>query len=601
MFRKWSLSRKIGVGFGTVLVLLAGLAARAFFGIGDIVGDATEVIDGNVVKGVMIEKEIDHLNWANQVGALINDPAVTTLAVQTDPHKCAFGQWYYGTERGAAEELVPGLAAILGRIEDPHARLHASAVHIAAVYTPADLALGGFLRDSKTAHLTWLHQVKDVFLAGEDQLFVQTDPHRCGFGTWLYGDAAVARRDASPEFADIWRQVEAAHRRLHAGALTIQGHFDEGDYDLATMSYYAEVEPAAQQVLKGIDSFIAFQEQDVAGMLQASEIYAAETVPALHEVAGLLGEARDVVAANVMTDAEMLAAARGTRSAVTWLGLAAGLVGIALAVLITRSIVRALNAVMCELNLGAEQVAVASGQVAQASQDMADGASQQASSLEETTATLQELSAMTSQNAGHAGEASRLAGDLRGVAEDGQAAMGRMTEAIGRIKESADQTAQIIKTIDEIAFQTNLLALNAAVEAARAGDAGRGFAVVAEEVRNLAGRSAEAARSTAGLIDQSQANADGGVQVTHGVTATLAQLVDGIEKVGDLVAAVSTATSQQSTGVGEITTAVGHLDQITQNTAANAEESASAAEELSGQARELKHMVDVLARVITSN
>ena len=286
------------------------------------------------------------------------------------------------------------------------------------------------------------------------------------------------------------------------------------------------------------------------------------------------------------------------RVAVLVLSLAAIALGVLLAVWITVSSVRALTRVMNDLATGAEQVAAASGQVAGASSDMAEGATSQASSLEETSATLEELAAMTRRNTSSADEANRLASGLHETAQGGQAAMGRMTAAIGKIKDSADQTAHIIKTIDEIAFQTNLLALNAAVEAARAGDAGKGFAVVAEEVRSLAQRSAAAARNTAELIERSQQDAEGGVKVTREVDAVLAEVVAGVARVSELIDQVTKASGEQADGVEVINGAITRLDHVTQGNAASAEESASASEQLSAQARELNKVVKVLEAIV---
>ena len=232
--------------------------------------------------------------------------------------------------------------------------------------------------------------------------------------------------------------------------------------------------------------------------------------------------------ATISTDVQALTA----RSSVLAVCLAIGglVLGAILALVITRSITRALNHVIQGLKLGAEQTSSASGQVAQASQQMAEGASEQASSLEEVSSSLEEMASMTKQNADNAGQANGMSGKAKAAAEQGNTAMGRMSEAISKIKTSSDQTAKILKTIDEIAFQTNLLALNAAVEAARAGEAGKGFAVVAEEVRNLAQRSAEAARNTASLIEESQKNADHGVAVSTEVGNILGQIVQDVQK-----------------------------------------------------------------------
>ncbi len=178
--------------------------------------------------------------------------------------------------------------------------------------------------------------------------------------------------------------------------------------------------------------------------------------------------------------------------------------------------------------------------------------------------------------------------------------MGRMGSAIGDIKNSSDQTAKIIKTIDEIAFQTNLLALNAAVEAARAGDAGRGFAVVAEEVRNLAQRSAESAKDTNELIESSQEKAELGVKVSGEVEDALSKILSAIVKINELVRSVATASKEQSGGIDQVNMAVSQMDSATQSNAANAEQASSTSEELSAQAQELTAMINDLMNMVGS-
>jgi methyl-accepting chemotaxis protein len=169
--------------------------------------------------------------------------------------------------------------------------------------------------------------------------------------------------------------------------------------------------------------------------------------------------------------------------------------------------------------------------------------------------------------------------------------MQRLSQAMHTIQTSSQETAKIIKSIDEIAFQTNLLALNAAIEAARAGDAGRGFAVVADEVRNLAIRSADAARNTARMIAEAGQNTSTGVSITQEVLAHLAEIGDRVIRVHTVMEDIVTASEQQKLGVEQISNAVGQLNQVTQQTAANSEETASTAEELSGQAASMRTLV----------
>ena len=250
-----------------------------------------------------------------------------------------------------------------------------------------------------------------------------------------------------------------------------------------------------------------------------------------------------------------------------------------------------LDKALQQVAIGAEQVASASVQVSTGGQALSQGASEQASSLEEISSNLQEMSSMTKQNVQNARDAKGVADQARSSADKGVESMSRMSSAINKIKTSSDSTAKIVKTIDEIAFQTNLLALNAAVEAARAGDAGKGFAVVAEEVRNLAMRSAEAAKNTANLIEEAVKNSENGVNINAEVLKNFQDIAEKTNKVSQVVAEIAAASEQQDQGIGEVNKAVEQLNQLTQQNAANAEESASAAEEMSSQSEEMRSMV----------
>lgn len=267
-------------------------------------------------------------------------------------------------------------------------------------------------------------------------------------------------------------------------------------------------------------------------------------------------------------------------------------------VLLSSAITRVLNRIIEGLSGGATQVMAASGQVAQASQQLAEGASEQASGLEEATASISEMASATKQSADNAGLANQMMQDANKLVAQGVQAMNRMSNTINEIKSSAEETAKIIKTVDEIAFQTNLLALNAAVEAARAGEAGKGFAVVAEEVRNLAQRSAEAARSTSTLIIASQNDADTGVSVSSEAAKQLQAIQEYTNKITSLIEENSTASKNQAEGIGQINEVVSQMDKVVQQNAASSEESASAAEQLSAQAQEMNSMVAELVRIV---
>lgn len=250
-----------------------------------------------------------------------------------------------------------------------------------------------------------------------------------------------------------------------------------------------------------------------------------------------------------------------------------------------------LEGALGQVAASAEQVTAASEEITTGSQSLAESASEQASALEEVTASLQELATTSQETSTKATEARGLASSASDAASEGVASMERMSAAMEAIKSSADHTAKIVKTIDEIAFQTNLLALNAAVEAARAGDAGKGFAVVAEEVRNLAMRSAEAARNTAQMIDESVQKAEDGVTLNREALQKFNAINEGVDGVVEVMNHIAVASNQQSDGINQINTAVEEMSRTTQRTAATTEEAASAARELNGQAASMQSMV----------
>jgi len=250
-----------------------------------------------------------------------------------------------------------------------------------------------------------------------------------------------------------------------------------------------------------------------------------------------------------------------------------------------------LNVMVAEINNATEQIAAGSGQVSDTSQTLSQGATEAASALEQITSSMTSLASQTNTNAENANQANQISKQAREDAEKGNLHMEELVSAMNDINASGQNISKIIKTIDEIAFQTNLLALNAAVEAARAGRHGKGFAVVAEEVRNLAARSAKAARETAELIEGSVAKAQNGSAIADRTAKALREIVIGSTKVTDLVGKIASASNEQANGIAQINQGLGQIDQVTQQNTASAEQGAAASEELSSQAVQLKAML----------
>ncbi|MBI5691804.1 MAG: hypothetical protein HZC55_17120 [Verrucomicrobia bacterium] len=287
----------------------------------------------------------------------------------------------------------------------------------------------------------------------------------------------------------------------------------------------------------------------------------------------------------------------GERAILTGLGMALVL-AVVLALVIVRGIDRILTRLAATIGDGADQTSAAAAQVSASSQSLAEGASEQAASLEETGASLEEMASMTKRNADSASQARELSSHTRTAADAGAADMEEMKGAMDAIKQSSGEIAKIVKTIDEIAFQTNILALNAAVEAARAGEAGMGFAVVAEEVRNLAQRSAQAARDTAGKIEDSVRKSEHGVLISDKVARSLGDIVEKARRMDSVVAEIASASQEQTQGITQVNTAVSQMDKVTQANAGNAEETAAAAEELSAQAAAMQEATAELRQLV---
>ncbi|MDG5766171.1 methyl-accepting chemotaxis protein [Balneolales bacterium ANBcel1] len=314
----------------------------------------------------------------------------------------------------------------------------------------------------------------------------------------------------------------------------------------------------------------------------------------------VVGERNEVIGV-LFAGIPMTEAASARRSLVGFLTLIMIVVisvGAAGAWYFSNGINQVLNRIIDGLRSGADQVNASSNELSGSSQELSERANEQAAGIEETTSSLEEMSSQTNQTAENASLAERAVRNVDPLIASGVDAMQRMNQAMQEIHSSSDETSKIIKTIDDIAFQTNLLALNAAVEAARAGEAGKGFAVVAEEVRSLAQRSAEAARTTSDLIQKSQSSTESGTKVATEVSENLDKIKNSISDVSTLVVEISAASKEQATGISELNMVMNEMDKVVQQNASSSEESASTAQELSSQAQELNHMItDLLVLV----
>ena len=256
-----------------------------------------------------------------------------------------------------------------------------------------------------------------------------------------------------------------------------------------------------------------------------------------------------------------------------------------------RELVEKNNVMLSGISSAADQVATGAKQVSDSSILLSQGATEQASAIEQLTAAIEEIAGQTKKNAENAGQANSLAHDAKTNAQRGNTQMAEMLTAMRDINDSSNNISKIIKVIEDIAFQTNILALNAAVEAARAGQHGKGFAVVAEEVRNLAARSANAAKETTDMIESSIQKVEGGTKIANATADALSRIVSGIDRMASLVGDIATASNEQAAGIAQVNAGVTQVAQVVQTNSATSEESAAASEELSSQAQLLREQV----------
>jgi methyl-accepting chemotaxis protein len=359
-------------------------------------------------------------------------------------------------------------------------------------------------------------------------------------------------------------QIEGHARSLAGVHTAIQQYVQARHTEQATAALESKFLPAIDQAIRIAEAFVEDQNTSTKSMCD--------------QVQAAVGRDRMVI-----TGAFLLCLA----------------VGIIVVVTIQR-VAQTLKRISSELAQGAEQVASAAEQVTSASQSLAQGASEQAASIEETSASTEEISAIANHNSDHARGSANLTTSWREKLIQTNSRLQNMVTAMEGIHASSAKIAKIIKVIEEIAFQTNILALNAAVEAARAGETGMGFAVVADAVRNLAHRSAEAARETATLIEEAITTTQLGKSSVDQVSTDLATITKETDQLAVLAGEISQSSEQQAQGLGDMSKAILQIEQVTQTVAASAEEGSAAAEELKGQAEAVRRIVGQLHAMVVS-
>ena len=519
--------------------------------------------------------------------------------------------------------LVLGITSLVlaGRVTTASAEMHESQLEVIE------------FTNILTAHYTWRNNLTEAILTGKE-FSGSLDPTNCALGKWMGSDAAKNVDDR--EILDRLGRLKTPHDTIHHNAEGVIAILKTGDTDGAINELTETVLPSFGNViteLNGImnryndlikdksDTITTVENTAqtvtiilIVVVMAASVFFAlfitSSIIKPLHTMTetaeelaignldvhtdyniddqiGRLAESfRHLINAtkHQVSVAEMLASGDLTadvkpRSDKDTMSLAMG------------KMLDNLNQMFREVHTATDHVSAGSKQIADGAQSLAQGSTEQAASIEELSSSIAEIAQKTKTNAEIAEKTTKLEEMIIANAEKGSGHMDEMMEAVQEINQASQSISKVIKVIDDIAFQTNILALNAAVEAARAGQHGKGFAVVAEEVRNLASKSAEAAKETGAMIENSIEKAELGTRIAGETAASLTEIVSGINESSEFIKAIAKASEEQSLGINQINIGVDQVAQVVQQNSATAQESAAASEEMSGQSAMLQELI----------
>lgn len=338
MFDNLKIGKKMLLLSGIILSLLMATVIWAAFGLSTTVRNGTLAAQGNKLRSDLLNLEIKHDSWNNQVRNFLANPENSELKVVTDPKACGLGKWYYSEERTNAEKLIPEIKSDLDALEEPHSKMHLSAQKIKDAYRPADPELPQTLEDIEKAHLVWVMSVQNALLSHHAKILAQADPTQCSLGKFFSSEQAKIAASRSPEFAKLLNNVKDPHAKLHTLVNQMNEALVTADRQKLYSLYENELLPTLAEVRYAIRSMKNEADKALEGLHKAQDIYKTETQPSLVQLKQHLHKITDISQEHIISDQKMISSAGNTRNGVITIGVIALLIGMTLAYLISRSL-----------------------------------------------------------------------------------------------------------------------------------------------------------------------------------------------------------------------------------------------------------------------
>jgi methyl-accepting chemotaxis protein len=639
---KWQnlrLSMKLGGGFGIVLLLICTIITLTYIGVEKIIDDSKNVITGNSLDGVMVQKELDHLNWASTLNTFLNGSTSNALEVETDDHNCGFGQWLYGEERKRAEELVPRLVTLFKKIEAPHKILHSSALAIKKIYRPADITLPAQIVGIQVDLLNYVNSIRDaineVSSGRASSVAVDTDPLTSCLGKWMETERAKkAYEQGDDEFKKAWQAAESDHGALLMSVVDIQAK-SSASVEEAVGAFEKNTMPLVEKTMADLKKLKEEADHETEGMTKAREIFVNETSPALNSVRDLMGRIKAEIRKNLTSDSELLQGVQGLMRNVTIVAAVAILIGMLLSLVITRIIAapikKAVNfsetlasgdftknldidqedeigvfaislnnmksrigKMIKEISKGVSTLASASTGLASISEQMSTGAENAsgkantvATAAEEMSSNMDSVAVATEQASTNmsmvATAAEEMTATINEIAQNSEKARTITGEAVTQSKSASERVGELGKAAQDIGKVTEAITeiseqtnLLALNATIEAARAGE----AGKGFAVVANEIKELARQTAQATQEIKEKILSIQESTAGTVTEIEQISTVINEVNDIVSSIATAVEEQSVTTKEIAGNVSQAATGIQEVTVNVTQSSTVAKEI---------------------